>query len=170
MYHNNSILFLRAYFMILCCLVDVECIIVRVMMVTLFSNYALWCVPILFDILVNATKELQSDVRDEQTPACSQHTRWYFLQTYMLTFVGKKKKFKPHIGCSIFWQKLHSACRNQKQLAVNLSFDSKWVLLDPSHWVTLEQSTRKPGQTELRELPRSLLPAVSSDSLQTSEN
>lgn len=170
MYHNNSILFLRAYFMILCRLVDVECIIVRVMMVTLFSNYALSCVPILFDILVNATKELQSDVRDEQTPACSQHTRWYFLQTYMLTFVGKKKKIKPHIGCSIFWQKLHSACRNQKQLAVNLSFDSKWVLLDPSHWVTLEQSTRKPGQTELRELPRSLLPAVSSDSLQTSEN
>lgn len=170
MYHNNSILFLRAYFMILCRLVDVECIIVRVMMVTLFSNYALWCVPILFDILVNATKELQSDVRDEQTPACSQHTRWYFLQTYMLTFVGKKKKIKPHIGCSISWQKLHSACRNQKQLAVNLSFDSKWVLLDPSHWVTLEQSTRKPGQTELRELPRSPLPAVSSDSLQTSEN
>lgn len=170
MYHNNSILFLRAYLMILCRLVDVECIIVRVMMVTLFSNYALWCVPILFDILVNATKELQSDVRDEQTPACSQHTRWYFLQTYMLTFVGKKKKIKPHIGCSIFWQTLHSACRNQKQLAVNLSFDSKWVLLDPSHWVTLEQSTRKPGQTELRELPRSPLPAVSSDSLQTSEN
>lgn len=170
MYHNNSILFLRAYFMILCRLVDVECIIVRVMMVTLFSNYALWCVPILFDILVNATKELQSDVRDEQTPACSQHTRWYFLQTYMLTFVGKKKKIKPHIGCSISWQTLHSACRNRKQLAVNLSFDSKWVLLDPSHWVTLEQLTRKPGQTELRELPRSLLPAVSSDSLQTSEN
>lgn len=170
MYHNNSILFLRAYFMILCRLVDVECIIVRVMMVTLFSNYALWCVPILFDILVNATKELQSDVRDEQTPACSQHTRWYFLQTYMLTFVGKKKKIKPHIGCSISWQTLHSACRNQKQLAVNLSFDSKWVLLDPSHWVTLEQLTRKPGQTELRELPRSPLPAVSSDSLQTSEN
>lgn len=75
MYHNNSILFLRAYFMILCCLVDVECIIVRVMMVTLFSNYALWCVPISFDILVNATKELQSDVRDEHTPAGSQHTR-----------------------------------------------------------------------------------------------
>lgn len=170
MYHNNSILFLRAYLMILCRLVDVECIIVRVMMVTLFSNYALWCVPILFDILVNATKELQSDVRDEQTPACSQHTRWYFLQTYMLTFVGKKKKIKPHIGCSISWQTLHSACRNQKQLAVNLSFDSKWVLLDPSHWVTLEQLTRKPGQTELRELPRSPLPAVSSDSLQTSEN
>lgn len=174
MYHNNSILFLWAYFMILCCLVDVECIIARVMMVTLFSNYALWCVPISFYspcmLLVNATKELQSDVRDEQTPACSQHTRWYFLQTFMLTFVGKKKKIKPHIGCSISWQTLHSACRNQKQLAVNLSFDSKWVLLDPSHWVTLEQLTRKPGQTELRELPRSPLPAVSSDSLQTSEN
>lgn len=79
MYHNNSILFLWAYFMILCCLVDVECIIARVMMVTLFSNYALWCVPISFYspcmLLVNATKELQSDVRDEQTTACSQHTR-----------------------------------------------------------------------------------------------